>query len=75
MKLSLVRIGLVVLVSSLLFLVNDAKAQSGTSTIRGEVSDPQGKVISGAEVTLKSPNTGTHCARRQRIPLADSALN
>jgi hypothetical protein len=58
MKLSLVRIGLVVLVSSLLFLVNDAKAQSGTSTIRGEVSDPQGKVISGAEVTIKSPNTG-----------------
>src|SRR5882762_2789566 len=58
MKPSLARMGLLVMVCSLLFLASEAKAQSGTSTIRGEVSDPQGKVISGAEVTIKSPNTG-----------------
>ncbi len=34
------------------------KAQTGTSTIRGEISDAQGKVIGGATVTLKNPSVG-----------------
>jgi hypothetical protein len=32
--------------------------QSGTSTIRGSVSDPQGAVIPGVAVTLTNPTTG-----------------
>jgi len=38
-----------------------AFAQSGTSTIRGKVTDPQGNVVSGATVTLT--NLATNVAR------------
>src|SRR5690242_13521437 len=33
-------------------------SQTGTSTIRGEVSDAQGKMVGGATVTLKNASTG-----------------
>src|SRR6266404_3909119 len=33
--------------------------QAGTSSIRGTVTDPQGKVVAGANVTLTSSGTGT----------------
>src|SRR5690242_21497057 len=52
------RIGILGMFCALLFLAVGARSQSGTSTIRGEVTDPQGKAISGAEVTIKSPDTG-----------------
>jgi Carboxypeptidase regulatory-like domain/TonB dependent receptor len=58
MKLSLARIGLLVMVCTLLFLAAGTMAQTGTSTIRGEVSDAQGRMVAGATVTLKNPNTG-----------------
>jgi len=58
MNSSLRRIGILGLFCTLLFFAGGAKAQSGTSTVRGEVSDPQGKAVSGAEVTIKSPDTG-----------------
>src|SRR5436190_1980297 len=58
MKLSLKRTVSLLSICSLLLFAGLAKAQSGTSTIRGEVSDPQGKAVAGAEVTIKSPNTG-----------------
>jgi Carboxypeptidase regulatory-like domain len=38
--------------------------QTGTSTIRGTVSDPQGRVISGATLTLT--NTQTNSVRTTR---------
>src|SRR6185369_17309813 len=37
--------------------------QTGTSSVRGTVVDPQGKVVSGATVTLT--NTETNTARNQ----------
>jgi len=40
-----------------------ALAQSSTSSVRGTVADPQGKVVSGATVTLT--NTETNTARNQ----------
>src|SRR5829696_995714 len=40
-----------------------ALAQSGTSSVRGTIVDPQGKVVSGAAVTLT--NTETNSARNQ----------
>jgi len=58
MKLSLARIGLLTLFGTLLFLTQSTGAQTGTSTIRGEVSDAQGKMVAGATVTLKNPSTG-----------------
>src|SRR6266404_4616225 len=58
MKRSLARIGLLVLFCALLFLASGTMAQTGTSTIRGEVSDSQGKLVAGATVTLKSSSTG-----------------
>ena len=58
MRPSLKWIGILGLFCILLLFSSGANGQSGTSTIRGEVSDPQGKAISGAEVTIKSPNTG-----------------
>src|SRR5574339_217312 len=36
-----------------------ALAQSGTSSVRGTVLDPQGKVVSGASVTLTNTETST----------------
>jgi Carboxypeptidase regulatory-like domain len=43
---------------TLLLFAGLAKAQTGTSTIRGEVSDVQGKMIGGATVTLKNVSIG-----------------
>src|SRR6185295_6503202 len=40
-----------------------AFAQTGTSAVRGTVVDPQGKVVSGATVTLT--NTETNTSRNQ----------
>ncbi|HKW35394.1 MAG TPA: TonB-dependent receptor [Candidatus Acidoferrum sp.] len=57
MNSALKRIGLLLSVCTLLFAAL-AKAQTGTSTIRGEISDVQGKMIGGATVTLKNPSIG-----------------
>ena len=46
---------------ALLFLPNVVFGQAGTSTVTGIVSDPDGKVIAGASVTLI--NTGTNTSR------------
>lgn len=35
-----------------------AWGQAGTSTVRGEITDPQGKQVGGAVVTIKNVNTG-----------------
>ncbi|MBV9923523.1 MAG: TonB-dependent receptor [Acidobacteria bacterium] len=51
------------LVVSLAFAVVPAPAQTGTSTVRGTVADPQGNVVAGATVTLT--NTETNAARTQ----------
>jgi hypothetical protein len=58
MNLSLRRAGFLIFVCTLLFFAVDTWAQTGTSTIRGEISDAQGKMIGGATVTLKNPSTG-----------------
>ena len=47
----------------LLLASGTAWAQAGTSTIRGEVTDPQGKSVPGATVTLK--NLSTNFTRSQ----------
>jgi hypothetical protein len=67
---TLARIGILVLVCALLFLSSGANGQSGTSTIRGEVTDPQGKQVSGASVTIKRGSTGF--TRTQRTNSAGS---
>src|SRR5262249_11612088 len=41
----------------LLLLVGVVAAQQGTSSVRGTVTDPQGKVVAGATVTLINPTT------------------
>ena len=46
---------------SLMFAVSMTWAQTGTSTIRGTITDQQGSVVSGATVTLT--NTETNAAR------------
>jgi hypothetical protein len=46
---------------ALLLLPNVAFGQAGTSTVGGIVSDPDGKVVAGASVTLT--NTGTNTSR------------
>jgi len=58
MKRSLIRIGFLVSFCTLQLLGGGAKAQTGTSTIRGEISDAQGKMVAGAIVTLKNANVG-----------------
>src|SRR6266852_4627715 len=35
-----------------------AWGQAGTSTVRGEITDPQGKQVAGATVTIKNVSTG-----------------
>src|SRR6516162_1479574 len=45
----------------LLALASFTWSQTGTSTIRGTITDPQGRVVSGATVTLT--NTGTNATR------------
>jgi Carboxypeptidase regulatory-like domain len=47
-----------IFICTFLFLAVDTWAQTGTSTIRGEISDTQGKMIGGATVTLKNMSTG-----------------
>jgi hypothetical protein len=46
-----------------LMVASAAWGQGGTSTLRGDVTDPQGKQVAGASVTLK--NAGTGFARTQ----------
>ncbi len=58
MNLSLTRIGFLTFVCTLLFFAVDTCAQTGTSTIRGEISDAQGKLVAGATVTLKNTSVG-----------------
>src|ERR1043165_9850603 len=53
-------ISFVVLVAA---FATTAFGQTGTSSVRGTVLDPQGKVVSGAAVTLT--NTETNTARNQ----------
>src|SRR5215467_455047 len=43
---------------TLLLFASLAKAQTGTSTIRGDITDAQGKSVVGATVTLRNPSTG-----------------
>ena len=45
----------------LIALVSLTWSQTGTSTIRGTITDPQGRVVSGATVTMT--NTGTSATR------------
>jgi hypothetical protein len=52
------RICLLVWFCTNLFLTGRAAAQTGTATIRGEISDAQGRVVAGATVTLKNPSVG-----------------
>ncbi len=42
----------------LLFAVPCSNAQTGTTSLRGVISDPAGAVIPGAQVTLANPSTG-----------------
>jgi Carboxypeptidase regulatory-like domain/TonB dependent receptor len=42
----------------LLLMTGTLRAQTGTSTIRGDISDAQGKTVAGAIVALKNPGTG-----------------
>src|SRR5260370_5502497 len=58
MKSFLTRISILVLLCTLLFSAGGTNAQTGTSTIRGEISDAQGKMVGGATVTLKNPSVG-----------------
>ena len=51
------------LAASLLLAVVPASAQTGTSSVRGTVTDPQGNVVAGATVTLV--NTETNASRTQ----------
>ncbi len=48
----------VVLILALLVASGTVWGQTGTSTVRGEISDAQGKMVSGATVTLKNTSTG-----------------
>ena len=50
-----------ILFVALLLLPNLAFGQAGTSTVTGNVTDPQGNVVAGASVTLV--NTGTNTSR------------
>jgi len=58
MKSSLTRIGFLIFICMFLFFAVDTWAQTGTSTIRGEISDAQRKMVAGAIVTLKNANVG-----------------
>jgi len=58
MKSSLTRIGILAFFCTLLLLPGGTNAQTGTSTVRGSVTDPQGLAVAGATVTLKNSGTG-----------------
>lgn len=47
----------VAILITLTILATSSWAQSGSSSIRGTVTDPQGSVIAGATVTLANPST------------------
>ncbi len=50
----------ILLVSLLLFLsAAFSWSQTGTSTVRGTITDPQGRVVAGATVTLTNVATNT----------------
>ena len=49
----------VAILSLLVFLPSFVLAQTGTSTIRGTVTDPSGRVVPGATVTLRNVSTNT----------------
>src|SRR5437773_1611170 len=53
-----------VLLGAFLCLVGISFAQTGTSSVRGTVTDPQGRVVPSAFVTLTS--TGTGIVRTQK---------
>jgi hypothetical protein len=44
---------------AVLFAASVLWSQTGTSTITGTVTDPQGRVVTGATLTLTNPATGT----------------
>src|SRR5712692_12004604 len=50
--------GVFSVVCVLLLTASLAMGQTGTSTVRGEITDPQGKQVGGAAVTIKNANTG-----------------
>jgi len=58
MKSSLTRIGILAFFCTLLLLPGGTNAQTGTSTVRGSVTDPQGLAVAGATVTLKNSGRG-----------------
>ena len=58
MKSSFVKFGFLLLICTLLQPAAGTRAQTGTSTVRGEISDAQGKMVAGAAVTLKNGSTG-----------------
>jgi hypothetical protein len=58
MKSSLTRSGILVLFCTLALLAVGTNAQTGTSTVRGSLTDPQGLAVAGATVTLKNSGTG-----------------
>ena len=58
MRSALRMIVFLLLACSLQLFASRATAQTGTSTIRGEITDAQGKAVVGASVTLKNPGTG-----------------
>jgi Carboxypeptidase regulatory-like domain len=45
---------LTLVVAGLLLMVNAARAQTGTASIVGTVTDPNGAVVSGAQLTIKN---------------------
>src|SRR2546426_10172242 len=42
----------------ILLMASLAWGQAGTPPVRGEITDPQGKQVGGAAVTIKTANTG-----------------
>jgi hypothetical protein len=50
---------IVVLICSLVFAAIGASAQTGTTALNGDVTDPQGAAVAGAKVTLTQAGTGT----------------
>ena len=52
------RISLLLVAAFVLALLATAlQAQTGSSSVRGTVKDPQGNVVAGATVTLSNPET------------------
>src|SRR5947209_10513120 len=64
MRLSNIKIRCLVCFFVFLFGVANALAQTGTSSVRGTVTDKSGASISGAKVTLEEPN---QAVRREAV--------